>query len=144
MGGANVVFHGAGWLEGGLRASYEKMVLDVDLLQMMQTSLSPIEVNEAELGLAAIDEVGPGGHFFGTQHTQDRYRDAFYAPILSDWRNFESWEDAGSPTTDHKAAEMVPKFLAECSPPTVADDVRSALDDFLRRRIAEGGVATDY
>jgi trimethylamine--corrinoid protein Co-methyltransferase len=144
MGGANVVFHGAGWLEGGLRASYEKMVLDVDLLQMMQTFLSPLEVNDSELALEAIDEVGPGGHFFGTQHTQDRYRDAFYAPILSDWRNFESWEEAGSPTTDQKATEMVPKFLAEYTEPTVPDDVRAQLDDFLNRRVAEGGVATDY
>lgn len=144
MGGANVIFHGAGWLEGGLRASFEKMVLDVDLLQMMQTFLKPLEVNEGELALDAISEVGPGGHFFGTQHTQDRYRDAFYSPLLSDWRNFESWEEAGSPTADLKAAEMVPKFLAEYVEPPVPDEVKRELEDFVGRRVAEGGVATDF
>ncbi len=144
MGGANIVFHGAGWLEGGLRASFEKMVMDVDLIQMMQTFLSPLEVTDSELALGAIDDVGPGGHFFGTQHTQDRYRDAFYSPMLSDWRNFESWDEAGSPTTDQKAAELVPRFLAECSPPPIAENVRAELDEFVSRRVAEGGVETDY
>lgn len=144
MGGANIVFHGAGWLEGGLRASFEKMVVDVDLLQMMQTFLRPLEVNDDELALAAIDEVGPGGHFFGTQHTQDRYRTAFYNPLISDWRNFESWEEAGSPTADRKAAELVPAFLAEYEQPAMPEDVRAELEDFVSRRVAEGGVATDF
>ena len=144
MGGANIVFHGAGWLEGGLRASFEKMVLDVDLLQMMQTFLSPLVVNEAELALEAIADVGPGGHFFGTQHTQDRYKDAFYSPLISDWRNFESWEEAGSPTADQKAAELVPTFLAECVQPVMPEHVHDELDEFVARRVAEGGVATDF
>jgi trimethylamine--corrinoid protein Co-methyltransferase len=144
MGGANIVFHGAGWLEGGLRASFEKMVLDVDLLQMIQTFLSPLVVNDDELALEAIADVGPGGHFFGTQHTQDRYKDAFYSPLISDWRNFESWEEAGSPTADQKAAELVPTFLSEYVEPTMPEHVCDELDEFVARRVAEGGVATDF
>ncbi len=91
MGHANLVKHAAGWMEGGLTASFEKVVLDAELLQMMAAFMTPIEVNEDTLDLDATREVGPGGHFFGAAHTLARYETAFYAPILSDWRNFEAW-----------------------------------------------------
>ena len=42
-------------------------------------------------------EVGPGGHFFGAKHTLERYATAFYQPMISDWRNFNQWQAAGSP-----------------------------------------------
>lgn len=144
MGGANIVFHGAGWLEGGLRASFEKMVLDVDLLSMMQTFLEPIGVTPEDLALEAIADVGPGGHFFGTQHTQDRYRTAFYNPMVSDWRNFEAWEEAGSPTAHEKTTSLAQEFLAECEAPLMEPAVRAELDEFVAKRVEQGGVATDY
>jgi trimethylamine--corrinoid protein Co-methyltransferase len=83
MGHASIVLHGAGWMEGGLTASFEKFVLDVELLQMMAETLRPIEVNEATLGFEAIREVEPGGHFFGAAHTLERYETAFYTPLVS-------------------------------------------------------------
>ncbi|MCB1452044.1 MAG: trimethylamine methyltransferase family protein, partial [Rhizobiaceae bacterium] len=83
QGGGNFLMHGAGWLEGGLRCSYEKMILDFDLLQMVAEFLAPLEMTEDALAVDAIRDVGPGGHFFGTEHTQQRYKTAFYAPILS-------------------------------------------------------------
>ena len=89
MGGGNFVMHAAGWLEGGLVASFEKMVIDADLLQMVAEFLTPLEVTPDTLALDAIREVGPGGHFFGCAHTQARFRTAFYAPMVSDWRNYE-------------------------------------------------------
>ena len=144
MGGANLIFHGAGWMEGGLQASPEKMVIDADLLQMVATFLQPLVVDDASLALDAIAEVGPGGHFFGTQHTQERYRDAFYSPMISDWRNYESWQEAGSPTALDHAQRVVGELLASYEPPTLAPGVREELDDFVDRRIAEGGVPTDY
>ncbi|MEM9652006.1 MAG: trimethylamine methyltransferase family protein [Actinomycetota bacterium] len=144
MGGANLVFHGAGWMEGGLRASFEKMVLDADLLQMVASFLQPLTVDDPSMAVEAIGEVGPGGHFFGVQHTQDRYRDAFFAPMISDWRNFESWVEAGSPTADQKAAELSRTLLAEYREPALEPSVGQELQEFVDRRIAEGGVATDY
>ena len=93
---ANLVNHAAGWLEGGLTASYEKLIIDAEMLQLMAEYLVPMEVNDDALALDAIKSVGPGGHFFGAAHTLDRYETAFYAPMLSDWRNFETWEEAGS------------------------------------------------
>ena len=144
MGGANIVFHGAGWLEGGLRASYEKLVLDADLLAMVQTFLEPLRIDNAELALDAIAEVGPGGHFFGTQHTQDRYRDAFYMPFISDWRNFETWEEAGSPTAQDHAVSVFERALSEYEPPNIDETVVTELRDYVDRRVIAGGVATDY
>ena len=78
MGGVNFLMHGAGWMEGGLQASFEKMVLDADLLAMVAEFLRPMRVEDEELALDAMREVGPGGHFFGAEHTQSRYRTAFF------------------------------------------------------------------
>jgi trimethylamine--corrinoid protein Co-methyltransferase len=144
MGGANFVMHGAGWMEGGLRASYEKMVIDADMLQMVAAFLDPIIVDDASLAVEAIAEVGPGGHFFGVQHTQDRFRDAFFAPMVSDWRNFESWEEAGSPTAGDHASRLVRELLDAYQQPAMPPEAAAELDDFVARRVAEGGVKTDF
>ena len=144
MGGANIVFHGAGWLEGGLRASYEKMVIDADLLQMVAAFLEPVVVDDDSLALAAIAEVGPGGHFFGVQHTQDRFRDAFFSPMVSDWRNFESWEEAGGPSALDHASRLVGELRDSFEPPPLAPEVAAELNEFVDRRVAEGGAPTDF
>lgn len=144
MGGGHLLMHGAGWLEGGLSASFEKTVLDVDLLQMVAEFLEPLAVDEASLALDAVRSVGPGGHYFGTPHTQARYRDAFYAPILSDWRNYESWAEAGSPTAMTKANAIWKKTLAAYSPPPIDPGVAEELAAFVARRKAEGGFKTDF
>jgi trimethylamine---corrinoid protein Co-methyltransferase len=144
MGGANFVMHGAGWLEGGLRASYEKMVIDADTLQMVAAFLDPLIVDDASLAVEAIAEVGPGGHYFGIEHTQERFRDAFFAPMVSDWRNFESWELGGSPTAATHASRLVHELLDAYQPPALDPQVAAELDDFVARRVAEGGVATDF
>ena len=95
MGGVNLMMHGAGWMEGGLHASYEKMILDAELLGMVAAFLDPVVVDEETLAFAAMQEVGPGGHFFGAEHTQSRYRTAFHKPMLSDWRNYETLAGGG-------------------------------------------------
>ena len=144
MGGVNLLMHGAGWMEGGLHASYEKMMLDAELLGMMESFLEPPVVNAAEIGIDAMADVGPGGHFFGTQHTQDRFRTAFHHPMLSDWRNWETWVEAGSPTTYDRANAMWKNMLAVYEPPTTLDSARrDELAAFVARRHAEGGVPTD-
>ena len=144
MGGVNMLMHGAGWMEGGLHASIAKFVLDAELLGMVAAMLDPVVVDEGTLGFEAIRDVGPGGHFFGTQHTQDRYRTAFHRPMISDWRNYESWQDAGKPEAPAKAAQLVTDFLASYETPPMDDAVREELEAFVARRVAEGGVATDY
>lgn len=139
MGHGNVVYHAAGWLEGGLAASFEKAVIDIECLQNMAHILRPVEVNEEEIGLAAIDEVGPGGHFFGAGHTMERYKTAFYEPMLSDWQNHEAWEAAGSKTATERATEIWQKVLEEFEAPPLDPAYREAIDDYVARRKEEIG-----
>ena len=117
QGGVNLLMHGAGWMEGGLHASYEKMILDAELLGMVAAFLEPVVVDDETLAFSAMQEVGPGGHFFGAEHTQSRYRTAFHKPMLSDWRNYETWEEAGSPELPRKANRIWKELLAAYEPP---------------------------
>ncbi|ODT09239.1 MAG: methyltransferase [Kaistia sp. SCN 65-12] len=144
QGGGNMLMHGAGWLEGGLRCSYEKTILDIDLLQMVAEFLTPLDFSEEALAIDAIRDVGPGGHFFGTKHTQDRYKSAFYSPIVSDWRNFESWTEAGSPTAVERADRVWKERLAAYEQPPMDPAIREELDAFVEKRKAEGGAPTDF
>jgi trimethylamine--corrinoid protein Co-methyltransferase len=144
MGGANLLMHGAGWMEGGLQASFEKMVLDAELLGMVEAFLEPVVVDDETLAVAAMAEVGPGGHFFGAQHTQSRYRTAFHKPMLSDWRNYETWQEAGSPELPSKANRIWKALLEAYVPPPIDPAIAEELDAFVARRVAEGGVPTDY
>jgi len=144
QGCCNFMMHGAGWMEGGLQASFEKMVIDADLLHMVSAALDPIVVDDDSLAFDAIAEVGPGGHFFGTAHTQARYRSEFYRPLISDWRNYETWQDAGSPEAVQKANQLVKLFLREYQQPAMDDSRKAELVEYVERRAAEGGVAVDY
>lgn len=144
MGGANFVMHGAGWMEGGLHASFEKMVLDADLLAMVRHFLRPLGVTPEDLALDAIREVGPGGHFFGCAHTQSRYRNAFFAPMVSDWRNYESWREAGSPDAYDTCERLVAEKLAAYQEPPMDPAIREELAAFVARRKQEGGAPTDF
>ncbi|MEI2300131.1 trimethylamine methyltransferase family protein [Ensifer sp. MJa1] len=144
QGGGNFIMHAAGWTEGGLTASFEKFILDVDMLQMVAEYLTPLDVSEDALGLDAVRDVGPGGHYFGTLHTLQRYETAFYSPILSDWRNFETWTEAGRPTTYDHANRIFKQKLNEYERPPLDPAIEEELDAFVAKRKAEGGVPTDF
>jgi trimethylamine--corrinoid protein Co-methyltransferase len=137
MGGAHLVNHAAGWLEGGLTASFEKLILDVEMLQMMAEYLRPIEVNDDELALDAIAEVAPGGHHFGTSHTLERYETAFYSPIMSNRQNFESWQEAGSIDAGKRANAIWKQLLQEYIQPELDPAIDEALVDYADRRKLE-------
>jgi trimethylamine--corrinoid protein Co-methyltransferase len=137
LGGVNLLYQGAGWLEGGLTASYEKLILDVEILQMMAEVLEPVTVDDVTLGLEAMAEVGPGGHHFGTAHTMARYETAFYRPLLSDWRNFEAWQEDGARTATERAHRIWKQLLADAQPPAMDRSVSEAIDAYVARRTRE-------
>jgi trimethylamine--corrinoid protein Co-methyltransferase len=139
-GGANFIKHAAGWLEGGLVCSLEKIVLDADLIQMVRACMEPVVTDADALGLEAIREVGPGGHYFGAAHTLARFETAFYPPMISDWRNFQSWQEAGSPDAARHAHDRALALLDTYEQPPLDPARKSALDDFVERRKREGGV----
>jgi trimethylamine--corrinoid protein Co-methyltransferase len=120
------------------------MVIDADLLHMVSAALDPMVVDDDSLAFDAIAEVGPGGHFFGATHTQARYRSEFYRPLISDWRNYESWQEAGSPEAVQKANQLVKLFLREYQQPAMPSERLEELDEFVAKREAEGGVPVDY
>lgn len=141
---ANIVYHSAGWLEGGLTASYEKFVIDCETLQQVMHYMRPVPVTEDDIAVEAIREVGPRGHFFGAEHTQARYETAFYSPFLSDWRNYESWAGSGAIETPQRANAIWKAILAEYEPPPLAPGIAEELREFVERRKREGGAPTDF
>ena len=126
LGQASIIKQGAGWLEGGLAASYEKFILDAEMLQMMQAFVSPPQIDTDAFGVEAIADVGPGGHFFGTAHTLARYENAFYAPMVSDWRNYESWSEDGGPSATQHANRVWKQLLDDYEQPPMDPAVREA------------------
>lgn len=134
LGGANLVYHAAGWMEGGLQASYEKLILDVEMLQHMMEFLAPVDLSPPELGLDAIARVPTGGHFFGDPHTLERYENAFYQPILSDWQNHGAWVESGAKTATQRATELWQRALAEYQEPALDPAVAEQLDVYVARR----------
>ena len=141
LGQVNFILHGHGWIEGGLCASYEKVILDAEMNQMMEAFLMPSLVNSDTLGVEAIAEVGPASHFFAAQQTLDRYETEHYNPMLSDWRNFESWRDAGSKTASQRANKIWKQLLDDYKEPKLAPEVEEELSGFVERRVSEGGAA---
>jgi trimethylamine--corrinoid protein Co-methyltransferase len=142
----NLVYHAAGWLEGGLIASPEKFVMDCEVLQMIQRYFEEATwaTAEEDIAIDAIREVGAGGHYFGVQHTQDRYSTAFYAPFVSDWRNFEAWQIDGAVWTPERAHRIYKAILAEFEAPEMNGDHQEELRRFVAKRKQEGGAPTDF
>ncbi|MEX0302969.1 MAG: trimethylamine methyltransferase family protein [Leisingera sp.] len=133
-GHVNLLNQGAGWLGGGLVASFEKLIIDAEMLQMMAAAQQPFEVSDAAIGLEAIREVGPCGHFFGTQHTLERYENAFYAPLVSDWDNFENWSDRGSKDSAQRANDIWKQLLAQYEQPPIDAAIEEQLKDYMAHR----------
>lgn len=144
--GANLVYHAAGWLEGGLIASPEKFIMDCEVLQHIQRYMDPAitATGPDDIAVEAVREVGGQGHFFGIQHTQDRYTTAFYQPFLSDWRNYEAWEAAGGVWTPQRAHQVFHDILSSFEAPPMDVAIHEELAAFVERRKAEGGAPTDF
>ena len=145
--GTNMVYHAAGWLEGGLIACPEKFIMDCEVLQMLQRYMEPEVCGTApgDIAFGAIREVGANGHYFGIDHTQERYESAFYQPVISDWRNFEAFAlDNGGVWTAERAHHLFKRIMDDFEPPAMDVAVREELSDFVERRKAEGGAPTDF
>ena len=139
LAGTNWVMHSAGWLEGGLVAGYEKFIVDIELLQMMQQQFTPLEIDEGSLAFDAHVEVGHGGHFLGAAHTMERFRTCFYRPLLSSSENYERWMRNGGVDAAHRAERIYKQRLEEYEPPPLDDGIRAELEEFVNRRRTELG-----
>ncbi|MGR3435140.1 MAG: trimethylamine methyltransferase family protein, partial [Shimia sp.] len=144
--GSNMVYHAAGWLEGGLIASPEKFIMDCEVISMIQRYLEPVitDTGPDAIAIDAIKDVGATGHFFGIQHTQDRYESAFYQPMIADWRNYEGWEVAGGIWTAERAHLKFKEIMATFEEPAIDPAIREELATFVAKRKEEGGAPTDF
>lgn len=132
--GANFVLHAAGWLEGALTVSYEKLVLDADYLGALHVFLRGLDLDENAFAMEAFGEVGPDNHFFGSAHTLENYETAFYESELADVQSFENWFDAGEEDSVIRANRKWKQLLHEYEAPGMAHDVDEALQTFVARR----------
>ncbi|MBK0399551.1 trimethylamine methyltransferase family protein [Limibaculum sp. M0105] len=139
LAGATVIIHAAGWLEGGLTVSYEKLITDLEVLQMVAELCAVTPAGEGELALDALAEVPPGGHFFGAAHTMARYQTEFYEPLVADWSNFGTWAERGSRDSNSRATAIWKEIVATDARPQADADRVGRLHDFIARRSADGG-----
>ena len=139
MGGANLVLHAAGWLGGGLTASFEKLIVDAEMLQMMSAYFDAPVVDADTLALDAVREVGPAGHFFGAAHTMQRYERAFYSPLVSNWDNYDTWTERGQVTARERANTIWKRMVADYEQPPIDPAIDEALRDYMERGKREGG-----
>ncbi|WP_170761524.1 trimethylamine methyltransferase family protein [Ruegeria lacuscaerulensis] len=140
MAGATVIIHSAGWLEGGLTVSFEKMICDAEVLNMVAELCAGAQAGITEIGFdTALAEVEPSGHFFATSQTMERYNTAFYEPHVHDYANFGTWTERGSEDANHRATGVWKDVLANFKAPTQDDDRLGALHEFIARRTEGGG-----
>ena len=140
LAGATVIIHSAGWLEGGLTVSYEKIVTDVEVLNMVAELCAGAKAGADEIGFAtALSQVAPTGHFFAAPQTMDRYATAFYQPVVHDYANFGTWTERGAMDASTRATAVWEAILASETRPATPPDRLEALRAFIDRRTARGG-----
>ena len=140
--GANFVLHAAGWMEGGLASSYEKFVMDTDQLGMMHVLAKGVDLSENGQAMEAFQQVAPGGHFLGCDHTQANFEKAFYRSFIADNNSVEQWEAEGKLDAAQRANKIWKKMLAEYEAPPIDPGVDEALRDFIERKKASMPDAT--
>lgn len=144
MSHTNMIHHGTGWLEGGLVASLEKVILDAEMLETMKAWMGPLDLSDDALAFEAIKAVPPGGHFFGSDHTMTRFETAFHRGMITDVRNFQSWAEAGSIDATRRANAVWKRMLEHYQAPPLDAARLEAVDAYIARRreeIAARGLA---
>jgi len=137
--GAHLIMHAAGWVEGGLCTSYEKFVLDCEIVQTLMQTLEPVRIDADTLALSEIAAVGPGGHFFGTERTIATFESAFYRPLISTTQNYGAWLEAGGKSAAERATGIWQEALRRYQEPAIDPGIREALSAFVARRLEQGG-----
>ena len=137
LAGVHLVTHAAGWLEAGLVAGYEKFVMDVDQLAMMQALAAGMDLTERGQAMDAMREVGPGSHFLGCAHTLANFETAFYQSTIADYSSFEQWSSEGSLNAEQRANAVWKKMLADYVDPGLDPALDEALKEFMARRKSE-------
>jgi len=135
--GANYIWHAAGWNEAGMHCSTAKFVVDAEQCAMGHRFASGVNWDDFDEALAAVRDVGPGGHYLGHRHTLDHFESAFFSPELFDNSSIEQWQAEGSKEITRRALEHAKKLLDEYEYPALDPALDEALLDFIARRETE-------
>lgn len=134
LGGVNFMLHACGWLEGGLVSSFEKFVMDADQLGGLHSIAGGVDVSENGQAMGAIEEVQPGGHYLGCEHTQANFKTAFWRTQVLDYKPFEQWSEEGSYDTVQLANMRVKKMLDEYQKPALDPAIDEALQSYIAKK----------
>ncbi len=137
LSGAHYIWHVAGWLEAGLACGYSKFVTDTEQLEGWYKYAQGLPLDDLEQAMAAVREVGPGGHYLGTQHTLEHFESAFFMPKLMDFNSFEQWSAEGGKDYDERGRDKARAMLAAYEEPRLDEAVDESLRDFIARRERE-------
>lgn len=135
--GANYIWHSAGWNEAGMHCSVAKFVVDAEMCAMGYRMAEGIRWDDFEAGLAAVRDVGPGGHYLGHPHTLENFERAFFLPKLFDNSSIEQWQAEGAVEITERALAHARKLLADYEEPKLDPGIDEALRDYIARREAE-------
>src|SRR5689334_1600517 len=141
MAGSHLVMHAAGWLEGGLTASYEKFVIDLELLRMFSTIDEGIETTDERLAIETMRQEGPGGMFLASDHTLAHFREWMFMSPLFRSQAYVTWQKQGARTTDVLATAEWKALLERYEDPGIDDAVDEEMREYMARRRAEIGAA---
>ena len=136
LAGVNFMLHTAGWLEGGLAMGYEKFIMDCDQASMLAVLLNGGDVSENGQAMSAFEEVGPGKHFLGSEHTLANFETAFYRSTVADNNSYEQWSAEGSLDAAQRANILWKQMLAEYKAPDLDPAIDEALQAFMTEQKA--------
>jgi trimethylamine--corrinoid protein Co-methyltransferase len=134
LAGTDVVLHAAGWLEGGLTASFEKFALDVELLGQFAIQRAGIGFSDEELGFDALADLGPGGLFLASKHTRAHFKEWLYMSPLFQTPDFATWETLGSQGTAQRANELWKELLDSYQDPGLDPAIDEELKAYMASR----------
>ena len=137
MSGANYIWHSAGWNEAGMHCSIAKFMMDAEQCAMAYRMGEGLNWNDFDEALAAVRDIGPGGHYLGHPHTQENFQKAFFMPKLFDNNAYEQWVAEGRLDSTDRALAAAKKLLSEYEQPPLDEGVQESLLDYIARRERE-------
>jgi trimethylamine--corrinoid protein Co-methyltransferase len=137
LSGCDLVLHAAGWLEGGLTMSYEKLALDLEVLRMFERLRAGLEVDAEQLALETIREEGPGAIFFAAPHTLEHFREWVFMSPLFRSQAYPTWEKQGAPETPEVATAQWKRLLESYVDPGIDDGADEEMREFMAARKLE-------
>ncbi|MEM9206360.1 MAG: trimethylamine methyltransferase family protein [Pseudomonadota bacterium] len=135
--GANYIWHSAGWNEAGMHCSMAKFVVDAEQCAMAYRMAEGIRWDDFDEGIAAVADIGPGGHYLGHAHTLENFQRAFFMPELFDNNSIEQWQAEGAVEITERALNHAKALLADYEEPKLDPGVDEALRDYIARRERE-------